>query len=643
MRHRQLLALLLVGITLVIFWPVHGHQFVVWDDQVNVYENPYLDPVTPSKVLHFWKAPYENLYVPLTYTLWAGIASLTKHTAAQASAPTLDPSPFHAANVFFHILSVVVVFAILRVLVKNDWAGFAGALLFALHPVQVEPVAWVTGMKDVLCGLLSLVAVWQYLKYVATRIRHHKAGKRHYVFATVAFILALFAKPTAIVVPLLIWVLLYFKFSGRDSAVKSLHVSLSLLIWIFVSIPFIFLTKTAQASAISFAAPLWARPLIAGDAVMFYLHKLFLPVKLGVDYGRSPEAVLGHPWIFVTGLLIPYGFGATLWLFRHRVPWLVASVMVFMAGLLPVLGLVSFAFQDHSTVADRYLYLAMLGPAMSFAWFFQWSSNKKKRRIVQIVCILILSALAIQSARQVQYWQNNVTLFRHALAVNAHSSLSHNNLGLALANNGKTEDAVIHYRKALSLKPENPQALNNLAGALMERGETEKAISLYGRALSVKPDYERAHSNLGVALAKVGNLKGAIIHFQKAVEIKPAFAGGHFNLANALKTQGNIEEATEHFHRALCLQPDFPDAHYNLANALMEEGQTPEAIAQFRKALALKPNDPEAHNNLAIALAGLGKTKEATIHFQKALQIKPDFEEAQANLSVVVTKQGNSW
>jgi len=169
MRYYYVQALFLIGTTLVVFWPVCNHEFVLWDDQLNVYENPFLDPVTASNLYHLWKEPHENLYIPLTYSIWAGIVHVTQRPAMEKTEAPFNSSLFHVMNLILHILGTLVVFAILKILFTNDWASCCGAMLFALHPLQVEPVAWVTGMKDVLCGLLSLVALWQYSKYVQGR------------------------------------------------------------------------------------------------------------------------------------------------------------------------------------------------------------------------------------------------------------------------------------------------------------------------------------------------------------------------------------------------------------------------------------------------------------------------------------------
>lgn len=494
------MALLIVVITVAVFLSVCTHEFVLWDDEVNVYENPYLNPVTPSKVLHFWQEPYENLYIPLTYSIWAGIAYLVQQPTIEKTGAQFNASPFHATNLILHILGALVVFAILKIFVTNDWAACCGAMLFALHPLQVEPVAWVTGMKDVLCGLFSLVAIWQYLRYVQVRSESHVLSvKRNYVCCTAAFALALLAKPMAVVVPVLAWVLANFKFGYTYFRPGFRKADWTLVTWVIMAIAFLALTKFSQAHALSFITPLWARPLVAGDAVSFYLSKLFVPIRLGIDYGRSPEYVLRHGWILLTGLL-PYGLAASLWLLRDRRRWLVVAAGVFGAGLLPVLGLIPFGFQNYSTVADRYLYVSMLGPALALSWLLSSYARSSSGKVAFLSCMLVLGTLGIRSAFQIQYWNNDVKLFTHALAINPGSSSSYNNLGLAFARRGRLDEAITKYSEALRIKPDYEIAHNNMGIVLAMQGKTEEAIVHFRQALRINPEYTLARKNLEVAL-----------------------------------------------------------------------------------------------------------------------------------------------
>lgn len=633
MYRRYLPALLLIVLTVAVFLQVRDHGFV-WDDRVNVKENAYLNPATPASVLQFWKKPYESLYVPLTYTVWASIAPFASlPIMTEEGSQNLDPQLFHVANLVLHLLSVLVVLAILRMLVHNEWAAFCGALLFALHPLQVEPVAWVTGMKDLLSGFFSLIAIWQYLGYAvaAPDADKKQTGRRdktsagtsdaskvkglHYSIATLAFVLALLAKPAAVVVPVIAWVLNYWLLKRPVR-----HSLVALGCWAIVGMPFIVLAKWAQPDAgIGFITPLWARPLVAGDAAAFYLYKLVVPLWLGPDYGRSPASLLREAWIYFTWV-VPFGLGVLIWLWRKRVPWLVASAGVFLIGILPVSGLIPFGFQDISTVADRYLYVAMLGPALALAYFL----SQNWGRLVTVACVLILGLLGIVSALQGQHWRDNISLFNHALKINSNSWLAHFNLGVGLARQGKTEDAITHLRETLRIKPGYADAHYTLGNSLVERGRLDEATQHYKEAVRIEPDFAEAHSNLANVLVMQGDLKAAIQHLRQALKVSSAGSQVHvihFNLGNALVGQGDFKQATEHYQQAVKIKPDFAGAYHNLGRVMAAQGDLNGAIDYFRQAVRIQPEFAEAHESLGRALVQQGKREEAARHFQEALRI----------------------
>jgi len=637
--HHYLLALLLVVAIVAVFWQVFGHAFVRWDDDLNVYENRYLHPVTPHNTLRFWRTPFENLYIPLTYTVWAFVAIFARQRPEAGTGYDLNPHVFHAANLVLHLLSVLVVYNILRILLrtnadswKKDLAAAFGALLFAAHPLQVEPVAWVTGMKDVLSGLLSLIAIWQYVSY-ARRMIDGKTGaaRRSYVFALFAFILALLAKPSSVAVPLVAWVLdcWLLRRSVRQS-------TLALAGWAVLVVPFIAVTRFAQPTEIGIVnTPLWFRPLIAGDALAFYLSKLVAPFRLAMDYGRSPNYVLRHWWIYITWL-VPVVLAFIVWRMRGRQPW-AASVGVFVVGVLPVLGLTPFEMQNISTVADRYLYVSMLGPALALAWFIRNRSEIS----IEIGCALILCALGVTSSFQLRHWRDTMTLFDYTLKINPNSAMAHNNLGAALAKQGKFDEAIKEYMAAIRSRPNHAEAYNNLGNALASQGKIEKAIYYYRKALQIKPYLLEAHFNIGVRLAERGKIEEAIAHHRKALTVDPEYPNAHYGLGLALAIQGKTEEAIAQYEEAIRFKSNYAEAHAGLGLALAELDRTEEAIGELRKAIWLNPKDAVSRYNLSNALARQGKIEEAIKECREAIRIEPDMAQAHNNLAVLSYFKGN--
>src|SRR5215510_13348076 len=595
-------AALLLLVTLAIYWQVPSYEFVQWDDVLHVFENPYLQSLTFENILAFWREPYAELYIPLTYTLWGLTAAVSRAVTAHATGGArLDPQFFHTLNLLVRLLTVLVVWRIVRLLLGRtaprpatgpslthlEWAAGGGALLFAVHPLHVEVVAWVTGFKDILGGFLSCVAVWLYLLYARGSEDATAAGKAardkapralgHYWLATGVFGLALLAKPAAVVVPVVAWVLDIWGWPQTWHRRR-----LAWLAWLGLAVLWGLWTslKVQPAAAGYFIAPLWARPLIAGDTVAFYLSKLAVPFWLGPDYGRSPEWLLAQWWRWLTGLA-PWGLALWLWSKRTRVPWLVAAASVLVTGLLPVLGLVPFAFQAYSTVADRYMYSAMLGPALALAW----GLAHVRQRWLAIACVVLLGVLGIRSAWQVHYWHDTVSLFEHELAVHPGSFVAHNSLGMVMAEHNRLPEAIHYYTEAIRLWPRNSQARYNLGNALRSQGKTQEAMQQYLAVLRLQPNSADAHNGLGAVLADQGHLAEAISHYTAALQLEPAAPHVHYNLGNALNRQGKLHEAIQQYTEALRFQPSYAEAHHNLGATLADQGRVAEAISHYTAAL----------------------------------------------------------
>lgn len=599
-----------VLITAIILSPVLQHEFVAWDDDVHVYENPNLHRVTWQSIGRFWTAPYAELYIPLTYTAWSALAWLSQMLRSGPVTPEL----FHGLNLALHLGSVAAVYRLGLLLagpsisnrqmeMRRVTAAAFSALVFGLHPVQMEPVAWVSGLKDVLCGWCALLAVWQYLIYVQTPAGHWR--RLHYGLATTAFVLALLAKPVAVVVPVITGSLAIMAL-GQSWKLTAR----SLALWMILTVLWGIVTKGQQPDAlILYVTPWWGRLLIAMDSVSFYLGKLVWPAGLGPDYGRTPQVVLGNPWTYVTGL-VPVGIGLFLWWGRRRWHPLRLASCIFVAGLLPVLGLVPFLFQGHSTVADRYMYLSLLGPALGGGWILQRGNRWK---LSWVAGGLIIALLAWRSADQVLLWRDTVTLFTHTLQINPRSALAHNNLGLTLAKQGKLNEAIAHYERALHLKPEYAYTHNNLGRALVSRGQIEEAITHYTEALRLQPDYTNARNNLGLALLRQNKPDQAIEHFASILSSSPD-AMAHNNLGIALAAQGNFVAAMAQFALALHLKPDYAKAYHNLGLAFARLERIDEAQAAFRTALQLQPDWSPAALSLTRLLAKLRPLSTEALH-----------------------------
>ena len=642
MQKRHYIPLLLIIITFVVYYQVLSHDFLSYDDNIHVYKNPYVKHVSIPNVLQFWKKPND---FALVYTVWAIQAILAKSPTAEGGVIKLNPRVYHFTNLIFHILSVLIVFTILKLVIKNIWAAGGGALLFALHPVQVESVAWVTGLKDVLSGSLSLLAIWLYLLYTRSKKTKtniaqqnnnpikQKLNTRHlyYILATLSFVLAMMAKTTTVVVPVIVLLLDHLILKRPlKQAIKAL------IPWVILAMPMMILTKLAQPDKpLTFVPNLWQRILIMGDTITYYLYKLILPFSLGPDYGRSPEFVLKHGWVYLTSIL-SFGMLILLWMYRKKRLWLFASAGIFIVGFFTVLGIIPFHFQRISTVADRYLYLSMLGPALIAAWVL---SRYKKKKIIVITFVLVLSLFGIISANQTKYWNNTRTFYKHALKINPDSWTSHNNLASAYESERRFDKAISHYSKAIKIKPDYAEAHYNLGITLEKQGRNTEAITHYSEALKINPNYAEAHYNMGIVLEKTGRLEQAITQYSNTIKIKPSHTKAYINLGTVLEKQKKYQKALNHYFKALQINPNLVKAHYNIGNVFVMQQKFNEAIQYYSAALRINPNYVEAHNNLGFVLEHQGRIDEAIKHYSTALRINPNYINARNNLTRAFQKQ----
>jgi tetratricopeptide (TPR) repeat protein len=372
------------------------------------------------------------------------------------------------------MLTVLVVWRLLKRLVGRDWPAVAGVMLFAVHPVQVEAIAWIAGAKDLLCALLSLLAVDTFLDFLDAPANGRRRA-RLLILATILYVAALLSKPTAVTVPLLAWLLARwegraFSRAGRRSLVGWFAVA---AVWAAVA------AEIQQGSGVT-PAPVWARPLIAMDALGFYLAKIVWPARLALDYARTPQELLAsglwrYSWIAPAAVLVALAIapGAR----RLRV-----AAGAFVAPLLPVVGLVTFHFQFYSTVADHYLYLSMFGVALAAAWGLS-RVPMRVRLVTAVAAGVALAVLTARSFAQVRHWRDSETLFRHTIAVSPSSLVAHHNLGVILSQRGEFEEGIAQLRRAAELRPEYLLSRKELGRSLIGAGRVNEGLEEYRRAI----------------------------------------------------------------------------------------------------------------------------------------------------------------
>ena len=635
------ISFVLIVATVVVFWKVRSHEFISFDDNEYVTNNPHVKSgLTLSGAIWAFVAMHSNNWHPLTWLSHMLDCELYG----------LNPGGHHLTNLLFHIANTLLLFLVLKRMTGALWRSSFVAVLFALHPLHVESVAWIAERKDVLSTFFWMLTMWAYVRY-AKRARIDR-----YLLVILFFVLGLLSKPMLVTLPFVLLLLDYWPLGrlrlGKSRAhdigsVNSCDSKASALSPIYEKVPFFALAAIAAILTV-FAQqkggtvktleffPLEIRIANALMSYVRYIGKMIWPPPMAILY---PYPDHFHIWGIAGASL--FLVGVTLLAIRvmRRYPYLVVGWLWYLGTLVPVIGLVQVGMQ---AMADRYTYVPLVGLFIMVAWgapdiLKGWGYRKI---ILAVGSGLLLLFFAILTWTQVQLWQNSITLFEHSVRVTPKNFLIHNKLGNILFEKGEMGKAMIHYQEALRINPSFVEAYNNIGNAFFYNGDVQRAIVYYTRALSQAPNYADAHNNLGFALARQGKIAEAIAHYQEALRIKPDFAQARYNLGIALADQGKKEEALAHFGRATGKKNGDADKHNNAGVALARQGKNREAFVQFVKALEIDPSFAEAHCNMGNSLVELGKIDEAIAHYQEALRIRPDYPMARYNLGNALLRQG---
>jgi protein O-mannosyl-transferase len=543
------------------------------------------------------------------------------------------PAGYHLVNLLMHIAASGLLLLVLRRLAIPG-ALFAAAI-FALHPVQVESVAWITELKNTLSGVFFFGALLAYLKYYDNR------RLLWYTVASGLFALALLSKTVTAVLPGVLLVIFWWQ-HGRLSWRREVA---PLAPWFAVGAGMGLLTAWVERTLIGaegarFALDGIERVLLAGRVVWFYLGKLFWPANLMFSYPRweisRSETVL---FLFPAAAL---ALTAGLWWIRKRTRAPLAGFLIFVGCLFPVLGFFNVYPFIFSFVADHFQYLAAAGIIVPVAAGLDLGTRPMSRGLRHALAITLLATLSVLTWRQARLYRDAETLYRATLVRNPASSMIHNNLGNALARSGRADEAIGHYEEALRLEPGYWDAHYNLGNALLETGRPSEAIGEYESALRLRSDNPAVHNNLGRALLLAGRSVDAILHFQKTLRLSPDHTGTHQSLGIALVRSGRLPEAIPPLEQALRLGPRDARMHALVGTLLAQSGRADEAIRHYEQALQIEPRDAVTHSNLGGVLAETNQLEEAVAHFEAALQLNPAMMGAHHNLGNVLALLGRT-
>jgi len=638
--HSIVSVLVLIAVTVAVYGRCAGFDYVHWDDHLHVYQNPYLASFSPANIKRFWSGPYEGLYIPLSYTVYALIARSARmphfDKAVTSVQTTLSPHPFHAVNIALHLLNVLLVFALLRKLLAGKSKSgvvpaVAGALLFSLHPLQVESVAWISELRGLLCAFFSLASLLAYTSAVTDTKSTIPLTRWTYWVSLVLFALAGLCKPSTVAIPLALLAI------DRWAANRPWRSAIaSAMPFVLLSIYFVVRTHGAQPVPDRLQVPLWTHPFVAGDAIAFYLAKLVWPLGLTIDYGRKPQIVIGNWWGYATWL-VPAALAVVVYRLRRTMPLVVVGSVVTLSMLLPVLGLVAFVYQDYSTVADRYMYLGMLGPALTLAVVLSRLSSRNATIAAGIALVALTAVTVVQVGR----WQNSFSLFEYAVRMNPDGYQMRENYGIALKEDGKLDEAVEQYNKGIEIEPGYSRLYNDLGLVELAKGDVNGAIQSFQLCVDREPGFADGHRDLGAAQLQTGQTDAAVVQLKQAVDLEPLEATCHNDYANALLQAGRAQEAAVEYHAALAIDPSMPEALFGLADALVSTGDKAGAEAAALQAIAIEPSLARAHGALARVFDAQGRLQDAVAEYRQAIALAPSDAMMHYNLACAYFNRGD--
>jgi len=607
------ISLALVIATLVVYAPMRHYDFVDFDDPLYVSQNPHLTGgLTAANVAWAFTAGYATNWHPLT---WMSHMLDVQLFGLNAGAQ-------HLTSLALHIANVLLLFWLLRRMTGATWQSAFIAALFAVHPLHVESVAWIAERKDVLSTLFWLLTMWAYVSYA------QQPRWTRYLAVLVLFALGLMAKPMLVTLPFVLllvdlWPLARLRLGLRRLILEKLP----LLALAGSSIVVTYLVQL-QGGAVAGLAVIALRRRIANALVSYivYIVKMAWPRGLIVFY---PYPAVIPAWQPITACLLLIGISIAAVRAWRRRPYIPVGWFWYVGTLVPVIGLVQVGRQ---ALADRYTYVPLIGLFIVIAWGVPDLLTRRRQRSVPIAAaaVIAIAAYAIAAQRQLTYWENASILWTHELDVTPDSERAHNVVGLLLADQGKTADAISHFFEAVRIDPSYADAQKNLGAILAKQGRIDEAIAHYAEGLRLTPEDALAHTAIGVLLASRGDTAAALRHFDEALRLDPLSSQARDYLALTLHrlglaraAEGEVDDAIHDFTDALRVRPDVAEVHNDLGFALASKGKPLDAIEQYSQALILKPNFVQARVNRGLALADQGDVREAIADFSEAVRLDP--------------------
>ena len=600
------------------------NAFVRWDDGLLIYENPAIRSITPSSLKTIFTSYDPELYIPLTFLTYQ-----IDYLLGGAHAFL-----YHAQNLFWHTLNALLVAWFVTLLSRRGWAGILCGLVFALHPLNTEAVAWASARKDVLSSFFLLGSLIAYLYYRA------EPRRRMYTISLAAFALGLLAKVTILTLPVLLLLV-----DWRERRVWDRRMITEKIPFFALTIAFAIIAWIGKTGVLA-SSTLTEKILMAPVSIVFTLQKIFLPVGLSVLYPFTGALSPGNPAVFVPAVILTVILILTL-LSLRRTREVFFGMTFFLITVSPTL----FNFAKGNALyfaSDRYAYVPSIGILFLIILLAAHLRERslKWRNAVHWSCAIVLCLFAMLSFRQSLVWRNSESLFENALAHYPDSFVAENNLGNSARYRGEEAQAIASYERALKIMEETgrkgpgllraqSKTLANRASAEREQGDLAKAKATYDRALTFDPENTTALLGLGIIAGLEGRSADAESLYRRALAIAPDASTAHLNLGALLVGQGRLSEGIDEYRQTIALNPFFPQAHFNLGVALQKIGRDTEAADAYAEAIDLQPKFTAARLNLGILLYNKRKVDEAVQQFEAILKYDPGNRQAYAALQQI--------
>ena len=642
-----LLLLVVAAWVVMAYWPSLSCKAVLFDDYQYLHKNQLVQNPSLASIRRFFgevlkPSTVQGYYQPLTMTSLMLDCAMGGHVG--------NLVPFHRTSLILHVMNTVLLAVFVYLLFGRVLPAAAVGLLFGVHPVAVEPIAWVAERKTLLAAFLALSCLILFVRCA------RKGSWKLYVASMLMYTLALLAKPTAAPLPLLMLLLDYWplrRLSRKTVLEKMPFFAIGALfaVLIFLSQRATFGVRTPGQYGLGHIA------LILCHNVVFYLHKIIWPICLSAFYPFPVPFTLKNPMILAgvigTCILVPALLISLRWTRS-----LLVGVLFFFVALFPTMGVVGF----HDMIAaDRHVYLPLVGIMVILAYLLcrllATATDGSARNVTQVAAIVVIAVVAalqvLATRRYLASWKDTETLHQRMLVLAPHEPILHNSLAVALSAQRKHDEALIHYNEALRHKSSAAKALGlqvgiaakvhvNLANTLRQLNRLDDAIVHYTEAIRIKPHQPHVHNELGRALAERGKFDEAIAHHTEAIRLTPNYVRAYCYRGIAFAAQSKLDDAAADLRQALRLEPDYVLARKNLGITLFKQGKLDQAIEQFRRALSINARDADAHCDLGVVLVRKGNIDVAIEQFRTALRLNPDLSRAREQLQAALAQKAGS-